>query len=355
MRRAAFLAALLAACAPPPAPLPVAAVEAPARPPADTSAPAPSAPPAPPPPDPCAELGRAHHEVVDGSPLAPLARQRGSTPPLIAPFFGKCLPTPHGHWAVVITEAREDPPADVACWAIVHVDAGGRTARAYPPALGYGDAARCRATFDDANLVYGNWSSVSFADPVLADLDGDGEPEIFVKRDGSHQNQDVGDADLVWTYRDGAVVPFPPLRNFGVTALRDVDGDGRLDAVTHGDLHTSGGHRCGLMSMERFPVVGPELLAHAHADGTFSFDDDTARAFAKKQCPRRPARIGGGKQIGCALLWGASEREISRSLGICSSPRPSERPEPFCPEWCEQEKGYVKAFAAKPPPLRLDR
>jgi hypothetical protein len=58
--------------------------------------------------------------------------------------------------------------------------------------------------------------------------------------------------------------------------------------------------------------------------------------------------------IGCALLWGATEKEITRGLDICA-PRPTERPEPFCPQWCEQEKRWVSGFAAKPPPLRLDR
>jgi hypothetical protein len=264
----------------------------------------------------------------------------------------------------VITAVGKDPPADVACWAVVHIDAQGRVARAFPPPLGGAamqrpwDRSRCETTFEGANLVYGIRSSTIFSDPVLADLDGDGEPEIFVRRDGKHQNTDIQGTDLVWTFREGAVEPLPGSRGLGVEAMRDADADGRLDLVTHDPYRGEGGFACGLVSLDSYRVVGPELLVHARPDGTFSLDDAEAKAFARKQCPARPKRIGGrkgrvGHDIGCAHLWGASERDIVRDLASCA-PRPGEAYEPHCPDWCEYEKDYVKKFTAAPPPLRLD-
>jgi hypothetical protein len=258
---------------------------------------------------------------------------------------------------MVITAVGEDPPADLACWALVHIDQEGRESRAFPGPSG-GGAATCKPTFKDANITYGNWSGVRFDEPVLADLDGDGEPEIFVKRTGSHQNSDVIGTDQIWTYRGGQVILYPPAQRLGVIELRDVDGDGRLDLLTHGRYRIDAGHVCGLLSMEIFPVTGPELMAHGKPDGSFSLDDAEAKAFARTQCPRRPSRLGAdrseiGHDIACALLWGASERDVVRGLAACA-PRAARADSSDCPQRCAQAKTFARSFAAGAAPLRLD-
>src|SRR5689334_3780764 len=156
---------------PPPPPSPVVATAKAETPHVAQSSPSPVVVPAP--PDPCAAIARAHAGSLASTSLRTLAPPRSD--PLIPALFGACTKTPRGRWAVAIVEAREDPPATAGCWAIVHVDEGGREARVYPPPLGAyeaWDTAKCKATFSEANLVYGNWSSTIFSAPIFTDLDG---------------------------------------------------------------------------------------------------------------------------------------------------------------------------------------
>jgi len=278
----------------------------------------------------CAELAREHAGALAGTSLASLADKRGTDPQFLPSEFGRCLRTPGGAWAIVITAAAEDPPADVACWAVVHVDESGRRAQAFPAPNG-GVLETCRPKFDAANLVYGQLSSVIFSPPALWDQDHDGEPELLVHREGTDRNQELVAADTIWSFKAGAVEPYGPARSIGVKEWRDVDGDGVRDIITHGAFRSDAMPACGLLSMVSSAVVGPQLLAHGLADGSFSLDDAEAKEFARKQCASRPVRIGGrnrsvGIDIGCALLWGVPPKDRT-SCGIwqCARRGPGKR------------------------------
>ena len=306
----------------------------------------------------CEVLAREHVRVLAGSNLASFSTPRGADPPFLPAEFGKCLRTPGGAWGLAITAVGEDGSADIACWAVVHVDETGRREQVFPASHG-GARQTCSATFDEANLVYGQFSSVIFDPPQLWDQDHDGEPELLVHRSGTDRNQELVAADTIWTFRAGVVEPYAPAREIGVIEWKDVDNDGVRDIITQGPFRTDSMPCCGLLSMLSSAVVGPKLLAHGRADGTFSLDDEAAREFARKQCPARPPRIGGrrrevGMDIGCALLWGVPPKDIVRNLAVCA-PRPGEAYEPHCPEWCVQEKGFVESFSSRPAPLRLGK
>jgi len=308
----------------------------------------------------CDELRAEHMQVVSGSPfedmtftadsLNELAEERGDAP-LEPGAFATCTKTPHGAWALAITEVGQDAPFDMACVALVHIDDQGRRQHAFP---WRGAGGKCSAGNDlDANYVLGLTGFVTLAKPQLFDYDADGEPEGFIARRGLHYGSYVRGNDMLWTFRNGVVEPYPAALGIGIVELRDVDSDGRPDLITYGPYHGFIVFKCGLHSGYPNPFNGPKLMVHALPDGSFSHDDEAARAYALRGCAKPPAVVDTDIDMACAFLWGRDKGWIGRSLKSCR--RDCGGIDPCCPEWCEQDRKTASEWAKDKPPLRLDK
>lgn len=111
-------------------------------------------------------------------------------------------------------------------------------------------------------------------------------------------------------------------------SLEDVDRDGLSDLWTPGPYIG----KLPTVDTDDAEVIGPPLLAHAHADGSFALDDEVAVAHARRLCPKRPTRLAlpfdkenahaaldlyreaATTRIVCARLWGLSTREVKAGL-----------------------------------------
>ena len=285
------------------------------------------------PPSVCRDL-LAHNERVLG----------GHPGPGGVSFSTSCYPVPpagSGAWALRLAAWKKTGDwAGVETWqggyTVVRIDATRREVKSQPPwAVEQGI----------------NYSTLS--EPLRVDVDGDGQPELFVRqRDKEHEGASEERARL-YTFREGKVVEYPGLpRTYA--AMEDADGDGRLDV----SYHPYASSRVHPGSGFDFTSEGPALLAHALPDGTFSTTDAAAQAFARKDCPtpRGSTADAGTSDVDpelCARLWGASEAE---ALALLRS---------LCPEGAKCKGGcaetndpcaYFEDRArrlAVPPPLRL--
>jgi hypothetical protein len=204
------------------------------------------------------------------------------------------------------------------------------------------DAARCvetphgawglaisSLTVDDASV---GGSVVPLA-PVVFDYDGDGEPEAVVVLKMVDYDEDGGSPisfrGRIWTVHAGAIRLYPPARSFIVEEIRDVDGDGRPDIITHRPYVGAANFTCG--SWDGYSVYGPTLLVHALPDGTFSGADAQAMLFAKRECAAKPSQViviveevqpemidfpRSAKNVACARLWGADEQTLRAEIAL---------------------------------------
>lgn len=155
------------------------------------------------------------------------------------------------------------------------------------------------------------------------DFDGDGVPELLF--DVSSEGAEGGEDHRSWAvrFRAGQVEPYPMPEGFG--DLRDVDGDGRPDAVATHALDDR--MDCDGYAYER--VEAPAVLAHSLADGTFSTSDAVAVAHARASCPRAPAVLVATRRergaivvddaatatnVVCSRLWGVPVADVTRAL-----------------------------------------
>jgi hypothetical protein len=151
---------------------------------------------------------------------------------------------------------------------------------------------------------------------VFGDIDGDGDPEVFVS--GGY-NQEGPDPvwGRVFTFKNGAIRDYAP--GFEVRGAADVDHDGRLDLMTPGPYATIKAKWNGVYA---YALIGGVFTAHALAGGTFSMTDAVAKSGLLKECPRKaPLAIGQSFDIDqtshdivCARAWGATEAEIRSAL-----------------------------------------
>jgi hypothetical protein len=286
---------------------------------------------APPPPHPAAAVVA---ETPPASPTAP-------SPPVPA-FADRCAayqaesPAPrrfcavtdHGQlWAVTV----DDHDRAI----VVHEDAQGHRAGAtFPP-----------EPDQDAPSETGE------EDAHLFDFDGDGDPELFFKL--VHRGYEDRIVRRIFvTARGGQVVPYgaaPPR----VDELRDVDGDGRPDAVVgveHGAF--KGCNYCAGSTLRE------TFLAHARSDGSFSFTDEAARAFVRERCPARPAGPlvhdddgHSWRNVACSRIWGVPRAVIVARLRAECASHPTDAAR--CEGRCRYLAGLELA-AAFEPLTRLD-
>jgi hypothetical protein len=150
----------------------------------------------------------------------------------------------------------------------------------------------------------------------FVDLDHDGDPEAFVNAVASC-NAPGGQLTELLTFRGGAIVTYPPAAGFEQIALEDVDEDGVPDLLTSGP-YTVVTYPLG----PSYPLRG-FFVAHCKANGTFSLDDEVARAALARRCAGRDVTtlpwsddlfVG----VACARAKGASPEETLRAVpGAC--------------------------------------
>jgi hypothetical protein len=163
------------------------------------------------------------------------------------------------------------------------------------------------------------WIDEAWAE--VYDFDGDGDPELFVGLHGIWSGPtglELAES-VLYSFKNGSIVRYPPAAAFAIWKLEDRDGDGRPDLVTSSPYASSRGGST--------PVFAPTLVAHALPDGTFSTTDAVAERVARTVCParpalttlRRPAPTTGEKdqhRIACARMWGASATDIAKQLSL---------------------------------------
>jgi hypothetical protein len=165
--------------------------------------------------------------------------------------------------------------------------------------------------------------------PVFFDFDGDGDEEMFLRVAEVVDGIERRSAGRIWTFRrigPGAGIDrYAPARDIDVETLRDVDADGRPDAITYAPyVFAAGEWGCGLRV---FRAHGPPFVAHALADGTFTRDDAVARAEARRACPSKPTTIVAtvegvvdpqqtANDIACARMLGATIDEVVDAIDI---------------------------------------
>ena len=168
---------------------------------------------------------------------------------------------------------------------------------------------------------------VAHQDFGVFDWDGDGRGELYFREvhDQSEGHNDVARLDRGWTFtaRGAEVREFVP-EAARSTAIRDVDGDGRPDAVLRSPWVNVG--PCGLPDAD-YP--GPLGVLHSRPDGSFSPDDATAQAFIAHQCRERPTTLFAPivdaeendvpsndppHRVACARWWGRSAADVADEI-----------------------------------------
>jgi hypothetical protein len=252
--------------------------------------------------DPCA-VARSRIEARRVAPLP-----EGGSPRLP---YGRCWAGPRGAW--VLTPGKRADGGDETTWVAVHVDSRGDVAereRSFLATPGHDSA-------EDPSVP--PFGRIDHAWAEAFDFDGDGDPELFVGLHGiwsSATGLELAES-VLYTFHEGAVVPYPPAAALGIWRLEDRDGDGRPDIVTSSPYARSRGGST--------PVFSPLLVAHSLAKGTFSTTDAVAERAARLACPKRPLlttlrlpapphREDDEVRLACARMWGTPLEDIAQKL-----------------------------------------
>lgn len=239
----------------------------------------------------CTELLNAHKAIVSKALAAHStlnAAQFSS--------FGQCLETKGGSWAVVLESITPPPPTTEelsfsegfkGVYAIVYRDPAGPTIKT------------------TKEVMWNHYIHPEISGFALFDFDGDGSPEAWVHEYTSvHEGEDEAKG-VVYTKNNGQVVQLPGAMGWNVSAMQDMDGDGRPDLKVIKYEGVAEGYAFP------FRVEGLPLIAHSLAGGKFSLDDEVAKKHAKALC-------GASKKLAppfersavCEQLWGKPAAQI---------------------------------------------
>jgi hypothetical protein len=281
----------------------------------------------------CAQIDRDNQQA-----LAAFAQTSGKAVPedfkRALHDAARCVETPHGAWGLAISSLTVDAASWIAGrWSLVYVDASGARFSVSPSSDHRMGADGEEPVTQDANLNLDEVGSLVPLAPVVFDYDGDGEPEAVVVVKMVDYDEDGGSPisfrGRIWTVHAGAIRLYPPARSFIVEEIRDVDGDGRPDIITHEPYADLATINCG--SGDDYPVYGPALLVHSLPDGTFSLADAQAMLFAKQECAVKPSPVilivqdfqpemvdfpRSAKNVACARLWGADEQTLRAEIAL---------------------------------------
>ena len=233
---------------------------------------------------------------------------------------------------------------------LVHVDAAGHEASAMP------GPAQAQLWKPDAGgelqVNYSQipfWGSLDLDEPSYVDFDGDGEPEVIAS--GSLNEEGYNPTfHEIWTFKEGAVVPYAPARGIVFDDVIDIDDDARPDLLTRGPYAKIEVNN-GLGGSN--PIAPLLFAAHSKVGGTFVQGDAAAMAYAAKECgPAKPLQFAAfdedaAKAIVCARLHGITAAAVGQAMSAqCSSYVEIVEEAGQCPAW-------AKALAAVDPPFQL--
>jgi hypothetical protein len=309
----------------------------------------------------CVQIDRENREA-----LATLARiQKTPIPELDSALRDalRCVETPHGAWALALGTSTVDDEGIRGEWSLVHIDAIGRRLSVAPNAFPSIERKAQNPDISYGSLEWSRYEHTVPAAPVLFDFDGDGVAEaVVVIRTDSMVITDHISRGRVWTAPRDAITLYRPARDIVVDEVRDVDEDGRPDLITHERYVGDASINCG--SGEGYFVLGPPLLMHSLTDGTFSLDDATAVAFAKRKCPVLPRPViahpdpkfeemvdikESANNIVCARLRGADKGRLLSEIETQCYQLPED--EGGCLT-CDS-KELLQRWATIDPPLRI--
>lgn len=225
--------------------------------------------------------------------------------------LGACVSAGRGWWSLRLERAtadREEPrgePVLEGVWALVYEDPSGAVAITHP----WSEGPEASGT----NLLCAPEDTCTrILAPTVFDHDGDGVAELaLVVRaerpwvDGGLTGTSYG---VLWTVREGRVVPYGPTRAVPVLEHRDIDGDGRPDLYTHGPYVAEAPGPCG---RNGWVLTGPRFLLHARPDGGFSATDAAARRGLDCEAPEDTSN-GGAQAYRLGVLRAAREVVCAR-------------------------------------------
>jgi len=263
-----------------------------------------------------------------------------------------------GAWGVVVGDLAVDADEIGGRWTLVHA-ANGKARQGFTPdtTTTFGGAGPEQPA-PRQNLT---WSAAKRSVPVtptLFDFDGDGQPEAVVIVETTETMESGRSFTVrrgrIWSAGTDGIQPYAPARNFAIEDVRDVDGDGRPDLITHEPYAAFATVTCG--SEDPYPVSGPALLVHSLPDGSFSWSDLVAAEFARKDCPSLPKPVvvvsravkfaASARHVACARLWGA--RPIDLIAEIAKRCAKTTLPCPDC-----DDRALLERWARFPAPVSL--
>ncbi|MFO0650024.1 MAG: VCBS repeat-containing protein [Polyangiales bacterium] len=260
-----------------------------------------------------------------------------------------CHAGPWGAWAlsldaVEIGSTPAGSPAPTGRWSLRFITPAGVTrSAANAAALPFGPLGRERYTVDLR----------------LSDLDGDGVPEVFVRRASARGTTLPTRALEVFTSRGDTVSPYGPAQPFAsANDVEDRDGDG-LDDLVWTAIYTSPDAWC---QSRVGPLEALSVFARGQRDGTWRADDPVALGLLRLACPQiegplyRAAEFAGdrgegslalARRVACARLSGASPDDIGRRLATESRGADTDR--------CVTPEALTEFARTMPTPLTLPR
>lgn len=234
--------------------------------------------------------------------------------PPVPSWAGACMPTASGAWVMVLDDLYDTGMESVGGkWGLGYVDEKGKALFAPLSRSGYlqeawteglslepEDSGDFDLFLDEGGYTF---SSATF------DWDGDGSEELFLRVETWRMRR-TSSAGRIWTFRGGVLRLYGPTRLTNVSAVDDVDHDGRPDLVlTYGSETYISPRVMG--SVTRGAVQG---LSHSLPDGTFSRNDEVAQAFVRRSCPAPSANISTQMDVGCARIHGLSADAVVKRL-----------------------------------------
>ena len=290
----------------------------------------------------CAACHAAPTPVVSVAPPQPLPHAAPPTPVPVADACAGLLAAERDVLTLAVTSDRRASPDDftdvhddaalaqaamkdsgIACYAFsggtwsleigdAHVDPRGPRAYGKLVAVLRIGATRAPAP-EDMQIGYGEVSS-----RITSDYDGDGVPEFWTNVHTMGPEGGEDDDGKIWSADvHGNVVRYAPSAAIAITGTPfDAEGDGRLDLPTSDGLGLMGAESC---DYSKDYGDRPRFLAHSLKDGSFSIDDDVAKAWARKSCPRAPSVVASTGDALCARLWAKAPAEVAAARAKVTS------------------------------------
>lgn len=254
------------------------------------------------------EVARLKELALSKDPLSPA----GGLGEEARRIFGECVKTKAGGaWGIGLRDLKEEQRGYSAVALAMHADKSGAVTSFPLPGQSPRTAVRSFASHDQDRVLFGTLQ--------IFDYDGDGEDELLVMgHDQTHEGPKDPIGQIV-TFKAGAVSMYAPAGALPFFKVTDVDRDGRPDLIAYGPYRSRVAARCNGAPTA---ASGPALLVHSKGDGTFSWNDAQAIAFAKTACEKPGFVVARDDEkrvddeqtfvnLACARLWGMPEAQAA--------------------------------------------